>query len=177
MVNFIKHKQKGFVIIGLAGLVIILLFVFAVLGSKGKPGSNTNAGLNKTNSVADISVSDINKDSSQNQADKSDQVLNMESENHVNTDISEFDKKTETPAPPVVSNESALTDPNQKPTYNNSQTKVNEDSGQPKQGDKKDGYVYIQGFGWVKDEGGGTNGSAVGKSGDSLTGNQVGNMG
>jgi cytoskeletal protein RodZ len=175
MVNFIKHKQKGFVIIRLAGLVIILLFVFAVLGSKGKPGSNTNAGLNKTNSVADISVSDINKDSSQNQANKSDQVLNVESETHIGGNISEFDNKTSSPAPPVVSDKNTLTDPNKKPTYDNSQTNVDGNSGQPKNGDKKDGYVYILGFGWVKDDGGGASGVVVDGNGD--INKQVGNMG
>ncbi|EGW36662.1 DUF6550 family protein, partial [Desulfosporosinus sp. OT] len=43
-----------------------------------------------------------------------------------------------------------------------------------KSGDKKDGQVYIPGFGWVKDEGGGSQGK-VGKS-DGDINKQVGIM-
>lgn len=37
--------------------------------------------------------------------------------------------------------------------------------------------IYIDGFGWIKDEGGGSIGRAVGNPGDGLTGNKVGIMG
>lgn len=38
-------------------------------------------------------------------------------------------------------------------------------------------YVWIPGFGWIKDEGGGSVGTTVGNPGDELTGNKVGQMG
>ena len=37
--------------------------------------------------------------------------------------------------------------------------------------------IYIDGFGWIKDEGGGSIGTTVGNPGDELTGNKVGIMG
>jgi hypothetical protein len=44
-------------------------------------------------------------------------------------------------------------------------------------GDRNDkGEIYIEGFGWVKDEGGGGKGTTIGKPGDQLTGNKVGVM-
>jgi len=52
---------------------------------------------------------------------------------------------------------------------------------EPKSGDRAiiDGkpYVWILGFGWIKDEGGGSVRTTVGNPGDELTGNKVGQMG
>ncbi len=54
-------------------------------------------------------------------------------------------------------------------------------SSEPKSGDRTviDGkpYVWIPGFGWIKDEGGESVGTTVGNPGDELTGNKVGQMG
>ncbi len=54
-------------------------------------------------------------------------------------------------------------------------------STEPKSGDRTviDGkpHVWIPGFGWIVDEGGGSVGTMVGNPGDQLTGNKVGIMG
>lgn len=54
-------------------------------------------------------------------------------------------------------------------------------SSEPKTGDKAiiDGepHIWIPGFGWIKDEGGGSHGTMVGNPGDELTDNRVGIMG
>ena len=54
-------------------------------------------------------------------------------------------------------------------------------STEPKPGDRSviDGkpHVWIPGFGWIVDEGGGSVGTMVGNPGDELTGNKVGIMG
>ena len=104
-------------------------------------------------------------------------MLNIENSSDVNVNISEFDDEKTTPEPPKVNNESALTNPDTKPTYDDQQTTVAPDSGTPKNGDKKPGYIYLEGFGWIVDEGGQAQGGTVGNEGDELTGNQVGNMG
>lgn len=63
--------------------------------------------------------------------------------------------------------------PSEPPEYKPEQTEPNSDAGKPKDGDKKDGQIYIEGFGWIKDEGGG---SDV-KEGDfNITGEKVGDM-
>lgn len=46
----------------------------------------------------------------------------------------------------------------------------------PASGEKKDGKIYVPGFGWIEDEGGGVEQQTVGNEGDQLTGNKVGSM-
>lgn len=77
--------------------------------------------------------------------------------------------------PPKPVPQGDVTDIAVKPTYKDQNVKPQQS--QPKMGDKNDkGQIYIEGFGWVKDEGGGGKGTAVGKQGDQLTGNKVGTM-
>lgn len=64
---------------------------------------------------------------------------------------------------PTYSDEQ-LTNPNQMPNGSKAdngtpETKPTNSSSEPKAGDKKDGKIYIPGFGWVDDEGGGGSGS------------------
>ncbi len=75
----------------------------------------------------------------------------------------EPEKDNEPPAPPVVEDEEMLTNPEQEPVYEPEQVKPQQTtpetpSDTPKHGDKKDGMIYINGFGWVVDEGGGGEG-------------------
>ncbi len=71
----------------------------------------------------------------------------------------EPEKDNEPPAPPQIEDEEMLTNPDKEPTYKPEQIEVKPQtetpSGTPKHGDKKDGMIYINGFGWIKDEGGG----------------------
>jgi len=77
--------------------------------------------------------------------------------------------------PPKPVPQGDVTDKNVKPTYKEQDVKPQQN--QPKMGDRNDkGEIYIEGFGWVKDEGGGGKGTTIGKPGDQLTGNKVGVM-
>ncbi len=71
----------------------------------------------------------------------------------------EPEKDNEPPAPPQIEDEAIITNPDTEPTYEPVQVEVKPQteppSGTPKHGDKKDGMIYINGFGWVVDEGGG----------------------
>ena len=82
----------------------------------------------------------------------------------INQDFSEPEKtenapQNEPPAPPQIEDEEMLTNPNKEPTYEPEQTEVKPQqetpSDTPKHGDTKDGMIYIDGFGWVVDHGGG----------------------
>lgn len=81
----------------------------------------------------------------------------------INQDFSEPEKpesdiQSEPPAPPQIKDEEMLTNPDKEPTYESEQTEVKQPetpSDTPKHGDRKDGMIYIDGFGWVVDEGGG----------------------
>lgn len=82
----------------------------------------------------------------------------------INQDLPEPEKvesapQNEPPEPPRIEDEGMLTNPNKEPTYESEQTEVKPQletiSDTPKHGDTQDGMIYINGFGWVKDEGGG----------------------
>jgi len=67
-----------------------------------------------------------------------------------------------TPEPPEIEDEEMLTNPYTEPTYEPAQTTVTqpEKSDNPNinpamHGQRKDGMIFINGFGWIKDEGGG----------------------
>ena len=67
--------------------------------------------------------------------------------------------QNEPPESPKIEDEEMLTNPDKEPTYEPEQTEVKPQpetsSDTPKHGDRKDGMIYINGFGWVVDEGGG----------------------
>lgn len=82
----------------------------------------------------------------------------------INQDFSEPEEterapQNEPPEPPKIEDEEMLTNPDKEPTYEPEQTEVKPQqetpSDTPKHGDTKDGMIYIDGFGWVVDEGGG----------------------
>lgn len=62
--------------------------------------------------------------------------------------------------------------PSKPPEYKPEQTEPNSNAGKPKDGDTKDGKIYIEGFGWIEDEGGNTQDTAP----NAGTGKPVGEM-
>ena len=82
----------------------------------------------------------------------------------INQDCPEPEKtesapQIEPPEPPKIEDDEMLTNPDKEPIYEPEQTEVKQQpetpSDTPKHGDTKDGMIYINGFGWVVDEGGG----------------------
>ena len=64
------------------------------------------------------------------------------------------------PPPPEIADDAALTNPAELPKYESEQVEIKPQASEPssdmpKHGDKKDGMIYINGFGWVVDNGGG----------------------
>lgn len=84
--------------------------------------------------------------------------------------------------------EEQLTDPTQKPngekvepskkdeevTVSTQESPITEINNDPQGGDKKDGQIYLPGFGWVKDEGGGGEGTVAEDMYEN--GNKIGDM-
>ena len=84
------------------------------------------------------------------------------------------------PPPPEVSDTAALANPSEPPKYESEQIEIKPQvteppSDTPKHGDKKDGMIYINGFGWIPDEGGGSKSEYAG--GMYENGNKIGNFG
>lgn len=77
----------------------------------------------------------------------------------VNQDF-EIATKPTTPPPPTLKDEAALTNMDEEPVYEEEQTVVTTAprSEQPKNGQTSGNQIYIQGFGWVINEGGGGEG-------------------
>lgn len=185
-------NRKLLAILGSAAVLVVAVALIVVFtgGSSDKPAPDVsdNGGTVSVGDITDqpdasgdnVNVPDI-KDNPGNTPDAekpdADPVLNVEGGGDVSVNISEFEGDKTPPEPPKVNDESALTNPDQKPTYEDKQTTVTPDSGTPKNGDKKPGYIYLDGFGWIVDEGGQAQGGTVGNEGDELTGNKVGNMG
>lgn len=81
--------------------------------------------------------------------------------------IQEGQQKVESsPTPPAKPTpQGNVTDKSDMPTYKEQDVKPQQS--QPKMGDKNDkGEIWIDGFGWVKDEGGGGKGTIVDSKGD-----------
>lgn len=74
---------------------------------------------------------------------------------------------------PVPKAETSTTDPSKAPEYEQEDT-VKTQPQEPSGGEKKDGKIYVPGFGWIDDEGGGVKQETVGGEGD--INKQVGDM-
>ncbi len=81
-------------------------------------------------------------------------------------------EKPEPPPPPVI-DEEALTDPDTVPAYTPQQT-APPPAPAPSGGETRPGQIFVPGFGWIADEGGGAAGVDTGSEGDPNT--QVGDM-
>lgn len=84
------------------------------------------------------------------------------------------------PPSPKIVDTAALTNPAEPPKYESEQVEIKPQvteppSDTPKHGDKKDGMIYINGFGWIPDEGGGSKSEYAG--GMYENGNKIGNFG
>ena len=84
------------------------------------------------------------------------------------------------PPPPEISDIASLTNPAEPPQYESEQVEIKPQvteppSDTPKHGDKKDGMIYINGFGWIPNEGGGSKSEYAG--GMYENGNKIGYFG
>lgn len=187
MANF-TEKQKKLLAAGSAAAVLVLVLGIAVFTLGGGNAETPLAA--PQGSQPDVAVSGIPQtevtppevsvptaDNPGEGTQSPDPVLNVEEENHVEVNLSEFEKPKAPPEPPKVKDEGALTNTDQPPVYEDEQKVVEPSSAAPQNGQKQDGAIYIEGFGWIKDEGGGTVEESFGNPGDELTGNMVGNMG
>ncbi len=186
MAKITEKAQKRMAVGGLAAGCIVLVVVLTAFFPGGKGNSNRTAAIDSSNSnvsvnnindnsKTDVSVPAIDKTSSDNKnTASSDPVLDVEKKEHVETNITESAKSSSTPDKPTVSDKSSLTNSSKKPSYSKKQTEVKSGTSTPKNGQKKNGYIYVDGFGWIKDEGGGATGKVIDGNGD--INKQVGQM-
>jgi len=83
--------------------------------------------------------------------------------------------KPEAPAKPEVPKDADTTNPSKPPEYKPEDTeKKPAAESKPQGGEKKDGQIYVPGFGWIEDNGGGGSGTTA----DDMyeNGNKIGDM-
>ena len=97
----------------------------------------------------------------------------------VDRSFEEITKPTTEPPAPAVKDEAVLTDPAAPPEYEPQQTTVTAapepKADTPRHGETKDGKIYINGFGWVKNESGEVHGETAADM--YQNGNKIGSFG
>lgn len=179
--------QKMLLVSGLAAICVVLaVAVFSFIGGNSEKEKINIAENDISNNVivddikaddkveteneVEVSVPEITEPptgGTESQASGNESiVLDIDKQQDVEVPIAETPQKPAEPEKPVVKDEEAVKNPDTPPVYDKEQTTVETKSSEPKSGDKKDGNVYIPGFGWVVDEGGGGKGEIVDSDGD-----------
>lgn len=136
----------------------------AVSSSKVSDEVNVKPESDKITDQTDATVSASKPSASSSQA--SGNGVSSGTKQTIQSDVSKSEAPKETPKPKGETNNSSKV-----PTYKSGDTTVSKPSG-PKGGEKKDGKVYLPGFGWVTDTGGsGTTASDMYENG-----HKIGNM-
>ncbi len=174
-----KKNRKGITIFGLLVLCVALTAGLFKLGQIPKaldndmnPSDTLPVATQAYISAPEITVPPITAEKKQDDTPSSDvESSEIPSQAPPTSEQSDTDvpltkievDKPEPPPPPVTASQSsaptdpALTNPNCVPDVKVDPVDPEEPkTPAPQSGDKKDGQIYIPGFGWIKDEGGGT---------------------
>lgn len=175
-----EKTKKGLMIGGLAvvglGLLIGIGMRFQKAGSATLEAAESKEP--ETEAVMDIDMPDETAEKEMKVTIKREAEIEEESElviepsaeesiKETAQDLQETPVKTEEKKPeePPTANEDAVTNSETEPVYNEDTIQTSQESKQsdstPKHGDKKDGMIYIDGFGWIVDEGGGGSGTVA----------------
>ena len=117
-----------------------------------------------------VEVPDVSAPESTPAQEQTNPVLNVEQEDQVDVDLTDSEKKPETTPPPAPSPEEQ-----QAASENNKPIVSDPAANQPQNGDTQNGSIYIEGFGWIPDEGGSSVQHNIDSDGD--INKQVGTMG
>lgn len=185
--------KKRLIIAGLAAVCVLAVFGISrvlykepvqTLPEEGKPAEEVEL-------VVDTDETMQVPEETESTEEKTDLVIEVETDNTVESGTQEIQPdpvKTEDEKPkepPALAEDADVTNPNiepayEEPTQNGEAAEKAEnntpasDNGAPSHGDTKDGMIYIDGFGWVPNEGGGGSGTEA----DDMyeNGNKVGIM-
>lgn len=174
--------KKRLIIAGLAAVCVLLIFGISkvlykepvqTLPEESKPTEELEL-------VVDTEETGQVQDESESTEETKELVIEVETENNVESGEQEIQpdpKKTEDEKPeepPALIEDADTTKPDTPPTYEEPEETTPPADNTPSHGDTKDGMIYIDGFGWVPNEGGGGSGSTA----DDMyeNGNKVGIM-
>lgn len=173
--------KKRLIIAGLAAVCVLLIFGISkvlykepvqTLPEESKPTEEMEL-------VVDTEETGQVQDESEGTEETKELVIEVETENNVESGEQEIQpdpKKTEDEKPedpPALTEDADTTEPTTPPAYEEPEDTTPPADDTPKTGDTKDGMVYVEGFGWLPDEGAGS-----GTNADDMyeNGNKVGIM-
>ena len=173
--------KKRLIIAGLAAVCVLLIFGLSkvlykepvqTLPEESKPTEEMEL-------VVDTEETGQVQDESESTEETKELVIEVETENNVESGEQEIQpnpKKTEDEKPeepPALTEDADTTEPATPPAYEEPEDTTPPADDTPKTGDTKDGMVYVEGFGWLPDEGAGS-----GTNADDMyeNGNKVGIM-
>ena len=178
--------KKGLIIAGLAAVCVIAVFGISRVLYK-EPVQTLPEESKATEELELMMDTDETvqvPEETESTEKKTDLVIEVETDNSVESGAQEIQpnpEKTEDEKPqepPVLAEDADVTNPDTKPAYEEEPEKKPENptppvDDTPKTGDTKDGMVYVEGFGWLPDEGAGS-----GTAADDMyeNGNKVGIM-
>ena len=162
-----EKTKKWLVIAGLAVVCIGLIFGISRVLYK-EPVTQAKMSEQETEETK-VTVEMENPDTPQTEAVEPDTeeplVIEVQTENTVNDKKQEIQpdpEKTEDEKPseaPALAEGTDTDNPDTPPAYEETkepEQQPSTDTGTPKTGDTKDGMVYVEGFGWIPDEGEGS---------------------
>lgn len=173
--------KKRLIIAGLTAVCVLLIFGISkvlykepvqTLPEESKPTEELEL-------VVDTEETGQVQDESESTEETKELVIEVETENNVESGEQEIQpnpKKTEDEKPeepPALTEDADTTEPTTPPAYEEPEDTTPPADDTPKTGDTKDGMVYVEGFGWLPDEGAGS-----GTNADDMyeNGNKVGIM-
>ena len=169
-------NKKLLSIVGVAAVLLIVIGVSVSMLGKGDQSTGTDPAAAPTDVTTEdvsqppmeetttptVEIPDVSAPENTPTQEQADPVLDVEQEDQVDVDLTDSEKKPET-TPPQAASE------------NNEPIVSNPAANQPQNGDTQNGSIYIEGFGWIPDEGGGTIQEEIHSDGD--INKQVGIMG
>ena len=174
--------RKGLIIAGLAAVCVIAVFGISrvlykepvqTLPEEGKPTEEVELTIDTDETVQVPEETESTEETKELviEAEPENSVESGKQEIQPNPEKTEDEKPQE---PPALAEDADVTNPDKEPAYEEkpeNPTPPVDDT--PKTGDTKDGMVYVEGFGWLPDEGAGS-----GTTADDMyeNGNKVGIM-
>lgn len=177
-------NKKLLSILGVVAVVVIVIGM-VLMGKNGQTSTIDPASAPSDVSVKDVDhdntpesssdeplveVPDVAKPETTDSQPQTDTVLNVEKEEQVNVNLTDSKKKPNATPPPAPPQEK------QQAASEKNEPIVHEPArNQPQTGDTQNGSIYLEGFGWIPDEGGSSIQHNIDSDGD--INKQVGNMG
>jgi hypothetical protein len=159
----LTDKTKRIMVIAGLSVASVILVIAISYQFKSAPAKETKVISSSSSGAVTVGAIDTDNGKAESTASASSSSTNSSSSKTnqvIQPDVSK-------PAAPSSKPDAqgSTSNPSKAPTYSSKDTSPSKAS-EPKDGDKKDGKIYITGFGWITDQGGGGSGTTVDGSGD-----------